>query len=260
MDLVCDLDGEEIIIRAKLARNDESRAVSIAESVSHSLLSKLGFRMAEPYIVQIGNEFAADLSKQYGFDSPIQAGRHWGTRLIGEEALNMFDMRDAFGLLHQPKQLFLLYLADVVLANKDRKTKGNVLIVRRPHSELFDLVPIDQSESFFHPRGLLLHDGLLELRDRRCGQYLDGTENVVLENGNEFIAEMFKKIEGLQGFVSDFVSASTEEWYDRTGVDPGIVERVLAHRIRQVSVLADRNHWESLCGAVEGGHVLDFKF
>lgn len=260
MDLVCDKDGEEIIIRAKLARNDESRAVSIAESVSHSLLSKLGFRMAEPYIVQIGKEFAADLSKQYGFDAPIQAGRHWGTRLMGEEALNMFDMRDAFGLLHQPKQLFLLYLADVVLANKDRKTKGNVLIVRRSHSDLFDLVPIDQSESFFHPSGLLLHDGLLDLQDRRCGEFLHGTEGVVLKHGNKLVTEMFMTIEGLRNYVSDFVSASAEEWYDRTGVDPAILERILAHRIEQVSVLADRSRWENLCKAVEGGHVLKFKF
>jgi len=258
VDLVCDKDGEEIIIRAKLAHNDESRAVSIAESVSHSMLLKLGFRMAEPYTVQIGKEFAADLSKQYGFDSPIQAGRHWGTRLMGEEALSMFDMRDAMCLLHNPKQLFLLYLADVVLANKDRKTQGNVLIAQRPHSDLFDLVPIDQSESFFHPRGLLLNDGLWELRDRRCGEYLDGTEVVVLDNGNEFVAEMFLMVEGLLNFVGDFVSASTEEWYDRTGVDPGIVERVLAHRIEQVSALANRSHWEGLCAAAKGGHVLDF--
>jgi len=260
VDIVCDNDGEEIIVRAKLARDDESRAVSIAESVSHSLLSKLGFRMADPYIVQIGNEFAADLSKQYGFTSQIQPGRHWGTRLMGEEALNMFDMRDAVDLLYNPEQLFLLYLADVVLANTDRKTQGNVLIAKRSHSDLFDIVPIDQSESFFHPRGLLLHDGLLELRDKRCGEFLDGTEGVVLKNGNKLVTEMFMMIEGLRDFVSDFVSASAEEWYDRTGVDPGIVERVLAHRIEHVSVLADRSRWEGLCAAAEGGHVLDFKF
>lgn len=50
------------------------------------------------------------------------------------------------------------------------------------------------------------------------------------------------------------------EWYDRTGVDPLTIESFLAYRIEQVSVLADRNHWEGLCAAAEGGHVLEFKF
>ena len=54
-------------------------AVCIAEAVSHALLLANGFRMAEPFCVVIGEQFAQDLTTQYCFAEPVRPGRHWGT-------------------------------------------------------------------------------------------------------------------------------------------------------------------------------------
>ena len=48
------------------------------------------------------------------------------------------------------RNLFRLYLADVILGNPDRRTHGNVLLARNAEgSGDFDLIPIDQSDAFF---------------------------------------------------------------------------------------------------------------
>ena len=80
MDLVCRRGEEEVTVRTKLARDQQSTAVCVAEAVSHALLLANGFRMAEPFCVVVGDEFARDLTAQYAFEEPVRAGRHWGTR------------------------------------------------------------------------------------------------------------------------------------------------------------------------------------
>ena len=82
VDLACGHLREEVTVRTKLARSDESMAVCIAEAVSHALLLANGFRMAEPFCVVIGEQFAQDLTTQYRFAEPVRPGRHWGTRLM----------------------------------------------------------------------------------------------------------------------------------------------------------------------------------
>lgn len=82
VDLACRHGEEEVTVRTKLARDQQSGAVCIAEAVSHALLLANGFRMAEPYCVVVGEEFARDLTAQYGFEDPVRPGRHWGTRLM----------------------------------------------------------------------------------------------------------------------------------------------------------------------------------
>ena len=58
VDLVCRHGEDEVTVRTKLARDQQSTAVCVAEAVSHALLLANGFRMAEPFCVVVRDEFA----------------------------------------------------------------------------------------------------------------------------------------------------------------------------------------------------------
>ena len=146
VDLTCNVGGEEVTVRTKLARGPESLAVCIAEAVSHSLLAACGFRLAEAFFVEVGPEFAADLRAQYKFEDDVLEGRHWGTRYMQREVQEIELVPQIVDDLRRPEDLFGLYLADVVLGNPDRPTFGNVLLAHRHGGVTFDLLPIDQSE------------------------------------------------------------------------------------------------------------------
>ena len=86
VDLVCRHGEEEVTVRTKLARDEESTAVCVAESVSHALLLAHGFRMAEPFCVIVEEEFARDLTAQYGFEKRVRSGRHLGYAADGSRS------------------------------------------------------------------------------------------------------------------------------------------------------------------------------
>lgn len=212
VDLVCCLGEQELTIRAKLARNDESMAVCIAEAVSHAFLKACGFRMAEPYCVVIGHEFAQDLTTQCGFEEAIRPGRHWGTGIVRRAVA--FDA-NALDALADPRALFYLYLADVILGNPDRSVPGNALLARQESDpRRLDVIPIDRSDAFFHPSSMLDARVLRAGFDLPRGQMLAGTEGVLLDNGPILVETCFGEMGALRDRVADFVAAGHDEWYE----------------------------------------------
>ncbi len=184
VDLVCRHGEKEVTVRTKLARDAESTAVCVAEAVSHALLLTNGFRMAEPFCVVVGREFARDLTAHYGFEKPVRPGRHWGTRLMRRGVLEVEFSTDLVGRLAYPPDLFRLYLADVILGNPDRRTHGNILLAKsNSDRRRFDVIPIDQSDAFLHPSAMIRPEGLRARFDERRGQMLDGTESVLFDGG-----------------------------------------------------------------------------
>ena len=258
VDLICKKDGAELTIRTKLARDPESAAVCIAEAVAHALLAAVGFRMAEPFSVVIGEEFARDLTTQYDFDAPVRPGRHWGTRLMRTDVQEIEFVSDMIPLLADPGILFDLYLADVVLGNPDRATYGNVLLASRAGSTTrFDLIPIDQSECFFHPSSMIDANALHRHRSDSGAIMLDGMERVVLDKGQGFVIERFEHMDTLKGRMHQFVAACTHEWYSFAGVTPSLLEQFLEHRAATLHVLARKEHWLGIA-SYRGEYALDF--
>lgn len=256
VDLTCTCDGEEFTVRTKLGRDPESVAVSIAESVSHAFLEACGFRVADAYAVTVSQEFAEDLSAQYAFVPPVRAGRHWGTRYMQKEVLEVEFVPGLLQELSKPEETFLLYLADAVLANPDRRTHGNVLLARRANEARFDLLPIDQSDAFFHPGTMRAEADLRGRFDRLGAQWLDGTELAVFQGGTPVVESSFDRIGALRDRVSDFVSEASGEWLDEARVDPELLVEFLEHRIDNLEALVDRKHWMNLPLAGGGGHVI----
>ena len=207
VDLVCQVGEEEVTVRTKLARDDQSTAVCIAEAVSHAFLLASGFRMAEPFCVVVGEAFARDLTVQYGFNQPVRPGRHWGTRLM-RRVLGVEFTADLVGDLADPPALFRLYLADVILGNPDRRTQGNVLLAHsNADPRRFDLIPIDQSDAFLHPSTMIDSASLRACFDDPRGQMLDGTERVLHERGPSFVDTCFAGAKMLKDRLGDFVGS-----------------------------------------------------
>lgn len=259
MDLVCKWGTRELTVRTKLVRDQESLAVCIAESVSHALLSASGFRVAEPFCVEVGEDFARDLTAQYGFDTPVRSGRHWGTRLMRRGVQEVEFDASHLDVLAKPRDVFRLYLADVILGNPDRQRHGNVLLAHRAGSaDKFDLLPIDQSEAFFHPSVLLEAGRLRSFFDRSGAQVLEGTDMVVAEGGLQLVEESFAHARALEGRMGEFVGACSEEWLDLSGVDSDLLEEFLEHRVAALDALGREEHWLGVASITEGGaHALN---
>ena len=258
VDLVCRHGEKEVTVRTKLARDPQSGAVSIAESVSHALLLALGFRMAEPFCVIVGDEFAHDLTVQYGFENPVRSGRHWGTRLMRHRVQEVKFNADLIGELADPSALFRLYLADVVLGNPDRLTYGNVLLARSASvSGKFDLIPIDQSDAFLHPSTMIDSQRLRARRDEAGAKPLDGMESVLLDGGPSLVETCFAEAKALKAGIGDGLRACHDEWLNRAGVDPAALEGFLEHRVNTLESLARKEHWLGVASLNPGGqHVL----
>ena len=254
VDLVCREDDEEFTVRTKLARDAESTGVCIAEAVSHALLLASGFRMADAFCVVIGEEFARDLSAQYRFGRPVRPGRHWGTRLMRRGVQEVEFSTSLVDELADPPDLFRLYLADVILGNPDRKTHGNVLLARTAAGAGgFDLIPIDQSDAFFHPSAMIDPPRLQARFDDLGAEMLEGTERVLLEGGTSLVETCFSEAATLEADVSRFSKACHDEWFDGAGVDPSLLEGFLVHRIRKLAVLARKDHWRRVASLNPGG-------
>ena len=258
VDLVCLHGEEEVTVRTKLARDEQSTAVGVAEAVSHALLLANGFRMAEPFCVVVGEEFARDLTAQYRFEEPVRSGRHWGTRLMRHGVQEVEFAADMVGDLADPPDLFRLYLADVILGNPDRRTHGNVLLAHSTSDpRRFDLIPIDQSDAFLHPSTMIDSESLRAGFDDPRGKMLHGTESVLLDGGPILVETCFADAKGLKDLVGDFVDACPDEWVDRAGVDPTVLERFLEHRVDTLDTLARKDHWLGVASVNTGGqHVL----
>lgn len=259
VDLVCRHGEEDVTVRTKLARDQQSGAVSIAESVSHALLLACGFRMAEPFCVVVGEQFARDLTAQYGFEDPVRPGRHWGTRLMRHRVHEVEFTANLVGNLAEPPALFRLYLADVVLGNPDRRTQGNVLLARSAsHSGKLDLIPIDQSDAFLHPSTMIDARRLRGRHDEAGAKPLDGVEGVLLDGGPSLVETCFADAKALKDGVGDFLDSCHEEWLDRAAVDPAALEGFLEHRVDTLESLAQKDYWLGVASVNPGGqHVLE---
>lgn len=259
VDLVCRRDEEEVTVRTKLARDAESTAVCVAEAVSHALLSAHGFRMAEPFCVIVNEDFARDLTAQYGFENRVRSGRHWGTRLMVRGVQEVEFTADLVDDLADPPDLFRLYLADVILGNPDRRTHGNVLLGKSESvPRRFDLIPIDQSDAFLHPSAMIRPERFRDRFGEPKGRMLDGMERVLLEKGRSLVEVCFADAKGLRDRAGDFVGACHDEWIDGAGADPGALEEFLVHRIDTLETLARKDHWLELASIDSGGqHALE---
>lgn len=259
MDLVCRHGDEELTVRTKLARDNLSTAVCIAEAVSHAFLLASGFRMAEPFCVVVGEQFARDLTAQYGFEKPVRPGRHWGTRLMRRGVQEVEFTAGLVEDLVDPPVLFRLYLADVILGNPDRRTQGNVLLAQSVmDARRFDVIPIDQSDAFLHPSTLLDRERLRARFDDAGAKPLDGMERVLLEEGPGLVETCFGDSRGFKDRMDNFVAACHDEWLDRAGVDPEVLEGFLEHRVDALETLARKDHWLGLASVDAGGqHVFD---
>ena len=261
VDLVCRHGKEEVTVRTKLARDEESTAVSVAEAVSHALLLGNGFRMAEPFCVVVGEQFARDLSAQYGFAAPVRSGRHWGTRLMRHGVQEVEFTAELVDDLADPPALFRLYLADVVLGNPDRQTHGNVLLAHSTSDpRKFDLIPIDQSDAFLHPSTMIDPHRLRGSFNDSGAKPLDGMERVLLEGGPSLVETCFADAKALGDRLGGFLDACPGEWLDRASVDPAVLEGFLEHRVETLETLAQKDHWLGLASVDTGGqHVLKIR-
>ena len=258
VDLVCRRGEEEVTVRTKLARDQRSAAVSVAESVSHALLQANGFRMAEAFSVVVGKQFARDLTVQYDFQEPVQSGRHWGTRLMRHGVQEVEFTAALVSELADPSGLFRLYLADVVLGNPDRRTHGNVLLAHRTSNpRRFDLIPIDQSEAFLSPSIMIDSQRLRAHFNSARAEPLDGMESVLLDSGPSLVETCFADAKKLKDSVGDCLEACHEEWFERASVDPAELEGFLEHRLDTLDILARKKHWLGVASVDTGGqHVL----
>jgi hypothetical protein len=156
VDLVCDMPGEPdtAVLRTKLVRDPRTAAVCVSEAVSIAVLRNLGFMVADPFSVSISSEFADSLSAQFEFEPPVMGGCHWGTVLI-TDAFEGELVADQVLALQNPEEAFVLYVADELLAHRDRakasgrSRHGNTLL--REDGRGLHLLPIDQSDCFDHP-------------------------------------------------------------------------------------------------------------
>ncbi len=258
VDLVCRHGEEEVTVRTKLARDQRSTAVSVAESVSHALLLANGFRMAEAFCVVVGRQFARDLTVQYDFREPVKPGRHWGTRLMRHGVQEVEFTAALVSDLADPSALFRLYLADVILGNPDRRTHGNVLLAHSASdSRRFDLIPIDQSEAFLSPSILIDPRRLRAHFNSARAQPLDGMESVLLDSGPSVVETCFTDAKRLKDSLGDCLAACHEEWFERASVDPAELEGFLEHRLDTLETLARKEHWLGVASVDTGGqHVL----
>jgi len=213
--------------------------------------------MADAYCVTVGPDFASDLTAQYGFDPPVRPGRHWGTKYMQVDVQEVQFQAQMVDDLARPGDVFDLYLADVALANPDRCTFGNVLLAQRPGGTHFDILPIDQSDAFFHPSTMLNAASLRANFDRSGAEILPGAERALLTGGSDMVEAGFSRLTACRDRVGSFVAQGAEEWFDAARVAPELLVEFLEHRVATLDTLGRKAHWLGLAQAAGGGYVLD---
>lgn len=280
VDLVCvrpedDGDGEgdegglgdddasgagELVVRTKLVRSAETAAVCLSEAVAFGVFEALGFEVAEPYAVIVSGDFAEDVTAQFDFEPPVVNGRHWGTKLITDAFEGEF-VEDLIPDLVDSSETFLLYLADELLAYRDRTDTdgsakhGNVLLMPARRGRL-RILPIDQSDCFGHPSTICDPDGLQACCNHHFAHYLPGTEGVVLDAGPRLVDEAFARVEAAREDILATVEIPPDEWYGRAGTTPDEIAGFLTHRMDRLDVLCHRDRWRGVGTATEGGYLL----
>ena len=147
----------------------------------------------------------------------------------------------------------------MILGNPDRRTHGNVLLARSDSNpRRFDLIPIDQSDAFFHPSAIVQPERLRDRFGEPKGQMLDGMESVLLKQGPSMVEACFAEAKGLRDRAGDFAGACPDEWIETAGADPTTLEEFLLHRMDTLETLARKDHWLELASIDSGGqHALD---
>ena len=224
--------------------------------MSHSLLSAYGFRVAPAFGVKVTAELAESLTSHYRFESVVEPGWHWGTLFLDavstepEQITKYLKTADARLLLD-------LYLVDTILGNPDRTTRGNVLVVAREAGDGLDMVPIDHSESFFHPDSVLDEEVLRSKHDEAVAHFSAEIEHTVYNSTKAVVQQCFDKAAGLEGCMSDFVSACRQEWIERSGIRRDLLEEFLEYRVKHLPELARKDHWIDIA-SYDGGNVAIF--
>lgn len=255
VDLACGDPEAELVVRTKLIRCRDSAAVCIAEAISYHVFDRLGVRVPDSHAVVVGPSFADELTKQYDFDPPVHEGRHWGTTYLHDVQEVEFDISHV-PYLRTPTDMFRLFLGDLLLANPDRFTHGNLLLGQSAGSDHLDIIAIDHSDCFNHPSCMLDPDRLRRAAAERIARWPPGTEGVVLGKPRDFSRESITAVKSLLPTLCDAPQHVPEEWYDKAGVDPATLVDFLRSRIENLEALAQLDYWEGLSDAIGGGHVL----
>ena len=256
VDLVCEMpdDGETSVLRTKLVRNPDTAAVCVSEAVSIAVFRTLGFMVADPFSVNVSAEFAESLSAQFEFDPPVIGGCHWGTTLI-TDAFEGEITAEHVQQLHDPEEAFLLYVADELLAHRDRakdgrSRHGNTLL-RADNAGCLRLLPIDHSDCFGHPSMICAQGGLNDSKPTSFANVLPGVEAVLLDRGPGAVDRAFERVTGAREAILSSVTEPRDQWYDIAGTEQSVLEDFLQYRLAHLDELARRAHWSGI--AAMGG-------
>jgi hypothetical protein len=256
VDLVCvggaEADDGLFLVRTKLTRDRQSAAVGVSEAVGHRIFSLLGVPVAEPFQVSVGSDFAADLTGQYGFSPSVMAGTHWGTRFI-KDSLESVVHPSHLSILRRPKDVLLIYFVDVLIANRDRNTNGNVLLVPVSGGRM-DVIPIDQSDCFGGP-DVMSSEAQMQGLARSAAAPLDGMESLVLDLGPAAVREAFDAVVRNRDEIIASVNWVPEAWYARSAVRPDSLAAVLERRLGSLEELARLDHWLGM-SSMGGGNIV----
>jgi hypothetical protein len=247
IDLRCrDATEAEIVVRVKPINRKELSGVAVSEAVSWGVLSACGLHVAEPFIVNMTAKFAADLTAQGGYDPPIRAGRHWGTRFLHGVGVDEGFTRKQLDQAGHPEHIFRIFLIDELTGNADRLTEGNLLLVTDPVLPP-RLIAIDQSNGFGGPACICDENCLAKNQTRRYARPYPVMEQLLVERPPEFVDQEFRVIEEQRGAILGAVNTPHDEWYEGAGIGPDRVAGYLRARLDRLVDLARRDHWREIC-------------
>jgi len=257
IDVRCN-DGTraDLVVRVKPINRAQLAGVAVSEAVSWSILSACGLYVAEPFIVSMSERFAADLSVQGGYDPPIRAGRHWGTRYLPGVGLDAGMSRRQLDQVGRPEHIFRIFLIDELTGNADRLTEGNLLLVTDAVLPA-RLYPIDQSNGFGGPACICDKTCLTKNRKKRYAHPYQVMEQFLMDQAPEFVDKELSLIESQRGAVLGAVNTPHPEWYDGAGITPDCLAVYLTSRLDGLAGLAQRGHWRGIC---ETGQAQKGKF
>ena len=257
IDIRCrDAGGTESVVRVKPVNRREMAGVAIAEAVAWGILTACDLYVAQPYIVNISAQFAADLSVQGKYDPAIRAGRHWGTRLLNGVGLDKDFDRDQLRQIGRPDHIFRIFVIDELAGNEDRLTEGNLLLVTDRVLPA-RVIAIDQSNCFGGPVCICDRDCLAATRTRRYAHHYQVMERLLLDRPPEFVDQELALIGAHRDEILAAANIPHAEWYDGAGVTPDCIGEYLEARLDHLGELVRRDHWREICliGQADAGRL-----
>ena len=256
VDIECRANDRVLPVRTKLVRGPDSAAMCVAEAISHAVMTQLGLILPECIAVHTSREFTDDLTRQYAFDPPVVTGRHFGTTFLGASVQETEWHQALLRIITQPRGSVRVFLGDVIVANPDRRTHGNALIGTLSGNGPIRLIPIDHSEAF--NRHECIRDGaaLRQVVGDRIAYWLEGTEAVVLDMGDDFVNSEIDRAMAREDPICVAVQSVPGESLDQAEIDPDQVTQFLSDRVRNLRQLADVSYWNQLRGLGGGGYVI----